>query len=279
MRYEILSVDETGLTALELARIVSKYEIKITSAAGKEEAIDLATNKNKDYKALIWALDSVEAADFSEIKKLKASHAFKRIPLIVISNHTDKKYIIKAIEAGAVEFIARPYDADTVESKICRVLDIPACKAGAILDDIIAFNFMDMFNKEMKSASRGNYPMTIMLSSIALDADNLKNDKQKEITDILLRILKTKLRETDSLFNYDSSRLVLLLPFTDHSGAEVVKERINETFKTHSLLKDKINGCRLTTVYVSFPEDSKIKDKLLEKLENEFAVQMEFAGD
>jgi len=50
----------------------------------------------------------------------------------------------------------------------------------------------------------------------------------------------------------------------------VVEKKVQDIFSTHSLIKRKNNGFRLVTASVTYPEDGKVKDKLLEKLEDIF---------
>jgi PleD family two-component response regulator len=268
MRFNIISVDEYGLTKLEIANMVKDLNISILNAKDDVDVLSMLKDKKNDIHAIIWAFNKVDSDCFAAIKSLKSKEICKSIPIIIVSQFTDKSYIIKAIEAGAGEYIAKPYDETAVRKKICRILGIPSENSfmHTIDDDIITFNFSEMFSREIKSAARGNYAMTVLLVTLVIQ-------DPKEVAEIdglvqtLCRVLKTRFRETDSIFRYGTDSLIILLPFTDKSGAKVVEDKINDSFKSHSVLKQKNISGNLVIANVSYPDDGRIKDKLLEKLE------------
>lgn len=272
MRYNLLCIDEIGVTRIELNNILKNLNINILNVKDLSEAVYMHKDGKFSFNAVIWDLNSSELDNLDYIKELKNKEEFKDIPVIVTSKFTDKKYVVKAIQVGAREYIAKPFEDTVVLQKVCKLLDIPYSKAAKknMEDDIITFNFSEMFNKEIKSAGRGEYPLTIMLAS--LSADDLEKDGQQtasEVTGLINKVLKTKLRDTDSVFFYSTNSLIMLLPFADRAGAECIKDKILDIYETNPLIKQKSDGYRLITASVSYPEDGKIKDRLLEKLEEE----------
>lgn len=277
MRYNIISVDEAALTKLEMMSMLKSLNTNIISVKDELEAINLLNEKKQDIHAVIWTAHSADTECFSCIKKLKGREPGKSIPMIIVSQITDKKFIIKAIEAGAVEFIAKPYDEDTVLKKFCKVLKVPYERAGsrAVDEDILTFNFTEMFNREIKSASRGNHPLSILLLSIVhAEPDHVPFDEVDQMTQLVCRVLRTKLRETDTCFRYGADSLIVLLPFADSQGVEVVKEKIRTIYANHSVIKQKSSGFHLVMTSVSYPDDGKVKDRLLEKLEEDYSSKL-----
>lgn len=271
MRFNIISVDEYGLTKLEIANMVKDLNINILNVKDDVDVLSLLKDKKNDINAIIWAFNKIDSDCFTDIKKLKSKEICKNIPIIIVSHFTDKSYILKAIEAGAGEYIAKPYDEIAVRKKICRILGIPSENSFtyAIDDDIITFSFSEMFSREIKAAARGNYAMTIMLATVG-NQDANRASEIDGLVQTLCRVLKTKFRETDTIFRYGSDSLIILLPFTDKSGVKVVEDKINDSFKSHSAIKQKNISGNLVMASVSYPDDGRIKDKLLEKLEENF---------
>ena len=270
MRYNILCVDELGITGPEMAMMLKGMNIGVSGAADDLEAVGLVMDKKVFPNAIIWSVDAPDCHEFESIKRLKAREGFRNVPVIIVSKFTDKKYIIRAIESGAVEYIVRPYDEGAVIGKIRRILGIPAANASHVIydDDIVTFNFSEMFNREIKSASRGNHPLTIMLVSVLGGRQNAGSPENVEsVLSLLNKIIRTKLRDTDTSFHYGPNNLVLLLPFADKSGAFSVEKKLQDIFDTHSVIKQKNMGAKLVTASVVFPDDGRIKEKLLEKLE------------
>jgi PleD family two-component response regulator len=281
MRYNILSVDEMGITRIELASMLRNLKVNIINVKDEIETIN-TLREHKDIHAIIWTINSIDLRDYDVIKRLKTKEAYKNIPIIIVSKFTDKKYIIKAIESGAMEYIAKPYDEDTVVKKICRVLGVHMEKTvnKTHEEDIVVFNFSEMLSKEIKSAGRGGYEMSILMASVARNSSivNIK-DNSEEIVALISKIMKGRLRETDTTFLYGTNNLIMLLPFAGKEGIKSVEKKINDIFINNSLIKQKNTGNYvLVTASVSFPEDGKIKDKLLEKLENKFSENMKMSS-
>jgi two-component system, chemotaxis family, chemotaxis protein CheY len=273
MRFNILSVDEFVMTRIELTNMLKNFNVHINSVQDWIEAESVLKEGKQVTNAIVWTINSIDINAFDEIKLIKSKEAYKNIPIIIISKFTDKKYIIKAIESGAVEYIAKPYNEETVLSKMCRVLGIPFEKTedNTLDEDIITFSFSEMFNREIKAASRGGYPLSLILVTITPKAHSSKSqDEINTILSILNKVIRTNLRETDTSFHYSQDYLIILLPFTDKTGIKAIEKKLRHVYQNHSMIKQKNSGYIFITSSISFPEDGKIKDKLLEKLEDEF---------
>lgn len=270
MHYNILSVDELGITRIELASMLRNLKVSIINVKDEIDTLNLLQER-KDINAIVWTINSLDLRDYESIKRLKSKEAYKHIPVIIVSKFTDKKYIIKAIESGAIEYIAKPYIKETVLKKICRILGVPMEKTINKIteEDIVVFNFSEMLNKEIKSAGRGGYDMSILMASIAPESSRIiTQDNGEELIALINIVMKGKLRETDTIFEYGVNNLIMLLPFAGKDGIKSVDKKIREIFNTHSLIKQKNDGNYfLVTASVTFPTDGKIRDNLMEKLE------------
>lgn len=280
MTRDILCVDELGVTNLELLNMMKSLDVNVIHAENAAEVLNHVEARNYTISMILWVIDTYDE-DFSiydSIGKIKAKEAFLSIPLIIISKYSDKKHLIKAIEAGAVEFIAKPYDSVVLRKKLCGLLSIPTEKPEEKFtdDNFIIFNLSEMLSRELKSASRGEHPVTLMQLCITGNEQRKMDTKHTgDILYIMQKILKTKLRETDSTFFYGKNSLILLLPFTEKEGVDLVKKKVENIYKSHGMLKNKINGYQLAISSVTFPDDGKIKEKLLEKMENNTKVLVE----
>jgi len=274
MQCTILTVDELEIVKSELAEILEDPNIEIINAVNEVEALKIIGKKEYTIDMIVWAVNSGNIKSFEDLKRLKSDCLCKDIPVIVVSSFTDKRYVIEAIESGAVEFIAKPYDKNAVVRKIGRVAGLlNKINNYETTEDIITFSFSEMSSREIKAASRGGYPLTFMLVSI-IPNDNLdKIEYQKEITSLtsmVNRVIRSYIRETDTSFHNGANKLMLLLPFADSEGAKVIEKRIYELFENHSLIRKKNRGHSLFITSVSYPEDGRVKDRLLQKLEDSY---------
>ncbi len=274
MPFTILSVDRFGTMGAELSAMLKNMHANIIHAEDEEEAESLLYGKKHKIDVIVWSFNDPESKDLEFIKKIKSEGQHKNLPVIIMSGFTDKKHIIKAIEAGVNEYIAKPCDKDTVVRKLYKIMGITLERTEALKlsDDIMSFSFFEMLDKEIKGASRGAYPLTIMMGGIQPAGNtDAEPDASEDLLKALRTALKCNLRGTDACFYYDTNKLIILLPFANKQGAEAVKAKINRLFDTNSVIQQKNTGYKLNIADVSFPEDGKTKSKLLEKLEDTFS--------
>ena len=280
VRFNILTIDEFGITNIELMNMLKSFQVYIHNVKDVEEAETAFKDPKVKYTTVVWAMNSVVLSVFDEIHRLKAKEEFKNIPIVIISKFTDKKYIIKAIEAGAVEYIAKPYNEETVLNKLCRVLGIPFEKTAENLldEDILTYNFNEMLNKELKAVSRGGYRFSLMRVTVLQEIEPvlqeiepvLSPEDSSQVIELINRVLKNNLRETDSSFIYKSNNIMILLPFADKDGAIIIEQKIKSIYDKNSMIGKKNKGYVLAVASITYPDDGKIKHMLLKKLEERF---------
>lgn len=278
MGFNILSVDESGITGVEFSRVLKELDINFINVCGEAEAINALKDNAYKINAVIWTVNGENAQCFEAVGRVKNLNMCKQIPFVVISDCTNKNFIIKAIEAGAIEYIVKPYNEETIIRKIYRLLGVSyddSFNINTYNDDMVSFTFSEMFSREIKAASRGGYHLTLMAAFIVPEGSIYYSEEDiYDIMSLVKNVIKIRLRETDTLFLYNKNGLLLILPFADKEGAKSVEERIHETFGSHSLIRQKAYGYKLVTTSVTFPEDGKIRKNLINKLETEYSRLM-----
>ena len=138
-------------------------------------------------------------------------------------------------------------------------------------EELLTFNFYEMSSKEIKAASRGKYPLAFLIVSvIGSTPQDTDPQKTEELVLILCSIARTLLRETDICFRFGGESIVVLLPFADKAGMDVVFNKLNGYFCTNSIVKQKNTGYNLAMTGVTYPDDGRARDKLLDKLEEKY---------
>lgn len=268
MRGTILLVDEIGIVKIEINSILKEYGIEVAHVKDGLEAMNYLHSYRDKVRLILWSYVSQDYADFETIKTIKSKEQYVNIPVAIISKFTDRKYIIKAIESGVSEFIAKPYDNETVVKKIDKLLgNVILGNTGSEQEDVLMYTFSDMLTREVKAAGRGNHTVTILLATVVDEEGKMKNTNEfYDIINDLVKVTRTKLRDTDTVFYYGSNNMIALLPFCNKEGSITVEQKIKSIFSSHSMIKAKSRKIALITSSVTFPDDGKIKENLLEKL-------------
>jgi len=56
------------------------------------------------------------------VRELKASRSSADIPIIMLTGHTERQVIVDSKQAGAVDFLAKPFDRDILLRKVSQHL-------------------------------------------------------------------------------------------------------------------------------------------------------------
>lgn len=263
MSNTILVIDEFNMVKMELLSILKDKDIKISGVKDSYEA-EKTIAFDKSIRIIMWVINSSDLNKYEEIKVLTAKR--NNIPVFVVSKNADKKYILSAIASGAKEYIARPFEKNTVLKKINEYVNIDGDKrkSGA---DTITYTLEELLAKEIKLASRGNYQVSMfMLSIIEEDSELGEVLDLLELFEIIIKFTKQKLRETDTIVHYKDN-LIFILPFCKLDGIEKVKKKIFRTIEDNSTIKKMMTGYRMVLESVIYPENGKTKDALLKSLE------------
>lgn len=149
---------------------------------------------------------------------------------------------------------------------------------ASIIDPLTNLYNRRYFHKHVKEefgkAKRINFPVSIMIS----DLDNFKNyvDIYGHPTgDLLLAevsaLIKSTMRESDTVCRFGGDEFAYLLPFTTSSEANALAERIRNTVSQYIFLKDKIEQpvhLTLSIGIATFPEHGQNEDDILAKADS-----------
>ena len=165
------------------------------------------------------------------------------VNIIAMTGFSEGYTYVGVINAGASDFISKPFGIEELEAKIRRVINERNLRKElnrlSITDSLTdLFNqrhFYDRLNKEVKRAERQNHPLSLIL----LDLDKFKeyNDTYGHLAgDDVLRsvgeIIKSCIREgVDSGYRYGGDEFAVILIDADLDIAREIGLRIEKAFE------------------------------------------------
>lgn len=201
-------------------------------------------------------VDGIEAA-----RKIKEQEAFKDTPILMITAHADVKFLAKAFEAGAMDYIIKPVDKVELVSRINSALRLKnemdrrkeregeLMKLMEQLEDVnkslkilsaedgltgIANRrtFEDLFDVEWRRALRDKKSISLVF----IDIDHFKgfNDTYGHqagdncLVKVARRLADSINRPADLVARYGGEEFVVVLPDTDSKGAEFKAEELRK---------------------------------------------------
>lgn len=111
-----LVVDDSGLVRKIARRILERLGLMVEEAADGKIALDCCAKAMPDVILLDWEMPVVSGIEF--LRQLRATDAGKAPKVIFCTSLNDMEHIAQALEAGADEYIMKPFDDDILREKL-----------------------------------------------------------------------------------------------------------------------------------------------------------------
>jgi two-component system chemotaxis response regulator CheY len=114
-----LIVDDSKVIRMVARRILEELEFEIEEAIDGKEALDCCLADMPDAVLLDWNMPIMNGIDF--LRELRKSDSEKRPVVVFCTTENNMSHIREAIEAGADEYIMKPFDREIIEAKFTQV--------------------------------------------------------------------------------------------------------------------------------------------------------------
>jgi diguanylate cyclase (GGDEF)-like protein len=240
----LLIVDDEVEIGKIIQDLLSKLGFNTGFATDGEGA--LKELRNDEYTFLITDINMPKLNGIELIKIAKKENP--RINVIAMTGY-DKDYTyMDVINAGASDFISKPFKVDEMEAKIRRILIETRTRDElarlSITDNLTGLynqrHFYNRLKEEIDRAHRQKHPLSLIL----LDLDNFKyfNDKYGHLAgDQVLaaagKVILSNIRDSvDTAFRYGGDEFAVILVETDEKIAETIGQRLQRGFEKDSVV-------------------------------------------
>ena len=111
-----LIVDDSKVIRKVARRILEDLSFATEEAADGRDALEQCRQAMPDVILLDWNMPVMSGMDF--LRALKDSGLPQRPKVVFCTTENGMAYIRAAIEAGADEYVMKPFDRETLESKL-----------------------------------------------------------------------------------------------------------------------------------------------------------------
>lgn len=223
-------------------------------------------NEKEQVKAVIVHITSANAPEIDMARSINLALGLDGVKYIVITEFKYRDIIKEAIDLGASDIITDLSDYEQIIRKIgdiAGVVNQTEANELYVETDFIMMSFNEVIIRELNAAARGSYELSIVTLYPETDMG-----QYREISDDFLNTLKVvfaqKLRSTDYVLIHDK-KVVVVLPFTDDEGCNIVIEKLKETYSSHPALKPVNTYTRINYSFAIFPRDGRTVEKLIGK--------------
>jgi two-component system chemotaxis response regulator CheY len=111
-----LVVDDSKVIRKVARHILETLDFEVSEAADGREALDSCLSSVPDVILLDWNMPVMSGMDF--LRALRDTALASRPKVVFCTTENGMAYIRAAIEAGADEYVMKPFDRETLESKL-----------------------------------------------------------------------------------------------------------------------------------------------------------------
>jgi len=253
----ILVVDD-AMENVQILHQALRDEHEVLFALSGEKAIEVALAQQPDLILLDAVMPGMDG--YAVCAALEASPRLQDIPVIFVTALSQPEDETRALEAGAVDFISKPFNVAVVRARVRSQLTIKrqadAMRELSLTDGLTGVanrrHFNDRLESEWRRCARANLPLSLIM--IDIDHFKLYNDRYgHQAGDVCLQEVSAAMkrcaaRPQDLLARYGGEEFILLLPQEGPEGAEAVAQRIQDEVRKLAVPHDASPTAPIVTV-------------------------------
>lgn len=239
----ILIAEDEPIHRRLLESLLTRWGYEVVIARDGAEALLLLEAEDAPRLALLdWVMPGLHGVDVC--RSIRKSAARRYTYIVLLTGKTQKADIIEGIEAGADDYLTKPFDAPELKVRLNsgrRVLDLQekllaateAVHKQATHDALCGIwnraAIVEVLNRELARAARHAHPVGVILA----DIDHFKrvNDTCGHLSgDAVLREtaqrMRNALRSYDAIGRYGGEEFLIIAPGLPFESAAPLAERI-----------------------------------------------------
>jgi DNA-binding response OmpR family regulator len=116
----ILCVDDLEMMLKLLKAVLVPYGYNVILSTSGEEALEIIDQQKIDLVLLDVSMPGLSG--FEVCKRIKKDERYQNIPVVLVTGLTSKEDRIKGLEAGAEDFIEKPFEQTELLTRVNMLL-------------------------------------------------------------------------------------------------------------------------------------------------------------
>ncbi len=115
-----LVIDDSKAIRLILGKILQDIGFEVTGAAnGLEGLKELKAADKMDLALVDWNMPEMNGYEF--IQEVRKDQSYNDLPLMMVTTETEMSQVVKALEAGANEYVMKPFTKEMILEKLSMI--------------------------------------------------------------------------------------------------------------------------------------------------------------
>ncbi len=241
---KVLIVEEDQFLQSALRKIFAKQGFEVLVRTGGDDALRTISEEKVRIVVSDWVLPGPGLDGLGLCRRVRKLRLPRYVYMILITAKTRKRDVIEALDAGADDYITKPFEEEELAARVragIRIIELEnklinnqkklmrLAKEDPLTRILNRRALFDEILREISRSSRENSPFATVL----VDADNFKaiNEIHGQLAGDLALVefakrIRESCREYDLIGRYGGEEFLIFLPKTDREGSVVVSERI-----------------------------------------------------
>jgi two-component system chemotaxis response regulator CheY len=100
-----------------LGKLLTELGFEITEAGDGKQALDkLNPSQPPDLALVDWNMPVMNGLEF--VQAIRTQHEYDHVPLMMVTTETDMERVVAAIDAGANEYVMKPFTKEIMLEKL-----------------------------------------------------------------------------------------------------------------------------------------------------------------
>jgi two-component system chemotaxis response regulator CheY len=110
-------IDDSRAIRLILGKMLKELGYEVVDAENGAVAIDkLKSSEKVDIALVDWNMPEMNGYEF--VCAVRKEEAYKDLPLMMVTTETEMSQVVKALEAGANEYVMKPFTKEMITEKL-----------------------------------------------------------------------------------------------------------------------------------------------------------------
>jgi two-component system, chemotaxis family, chemotaxis protein CheY len=119
---KVLVVDDSRAIRRILSSMLTEIGFAVAEASHGREALEhLRAHADMDLVLVDWNMPEMNGLEL--VQAVRREERFASIPLMMVTTETEMSQVVRALEAGAQEYVMKPFTKEVIEEKL-RVLGL-----------------------------------------------------------------------------------------------------------------------------------------------------------
>lgn len=237
----VLIIDDS-VESIRLISAILSENVKLLFATDGMSGMHLAEQQRPDL--ILLDVEMSEMNGYEVCSALKSDTRLCNIPVIFITGNTGREYEVAALDAGAVDFVLKPFNPPVLSARVRTHLRLQQQKMiieqSALKDGLTGLNNRHYFDvaleRELSRHQRLGQPLTLAL----IDIDHFKEyndyyghvDGDRCLQQVARSIQMSARRPGETVARYGGEEFSVILPHTDSDTAKRYAEHLCSTIRT-----------------------------------------------